>query len=80
MRPPMVGSWKASIVAARPYQIHGDNYFQLLITRLDDVGEDQPDAVLNAPSHAFAQPPEEGQMVEITFLMGQVAAVKVSQS
>lgn len=78
MRPPMIGTWHAAIVGARPFAIHGDNYFELLITRTDDTHGDHPEAVLRAPAHAFAVPPEEGQKVEITFLMGQVTSVKVT--
>jgi hypothetical protein len=75
MRPPMVGTWQAEIVGVRPFQIHGDDYFELLISRLDTPPGDQPEAILRAPSHAFKRPPAEGQRVEIAFLMGQVTGV-----
>ncbi len=76
MTPPMVGSWQVRIVAARPYAIHGDHYFEFAIAQLNAPANAPPEAVLRAPVHAFAVPPEENQAVEITFLMGQVTAVK----
>lgn len=75
MRPPMIGSWQVRIVAARPFAIHGDNYYELLISRLDTPPGDHPEAILRAPAHAFATPPEAEQTVEIQFLMGQVTSV-----
>ncbi len=77
MKPPMVGSWQVQIVAARPYAIHGDNYFELLISRLDTPEGDLPEAILRAPAHAFTTSPAEGQRAVIGFLMGQVTSVKI---
>ena len=71
MQPPMIGNWLATVVAAKPYSIHGDNYVELHVAR------EEGDTVLRAPAHAFTTPPAVGQSVEITFLMGQVTAVVV---
>jgi hypothetical protein len=76
MRPPMMGTWQVRIVAARPFSIHGDNYFELLIARLDLPPGEHPEAILRAPAHVFTTPPEAEQTVEIQFLMGQVTSVK----
>ncbi|HEY0008754.1 MAG TPA: hypothetical protein VGB55_08530 [Tepidisphaeraceae bacterium] len=79
MHPPMIGTWQAVIRAVRFYTIHSDEYFEFQIARTDSAttaGEEPPQMILRAPSHAFAAPPAEGQTVEITFLMGQVTGVK----
>lgn len=75
MQPPLMGTWQVRIVAARPYQIHGDHYFELLIVRLDTPQGDHPEAILRCPSHALANPPKTDQTVEIQFLMGQITRV-----
>jgi hypothetical protein len=72
----MIGTWQVRILAARPFAIHGDHYYELLIARLDTPPGDQPQTVLRAPAHAFATPPAAEQTVEIQFLMGQVTIVK----
>ena len=35
-QPPMIGSWQVLVHAVRPYTIHGDLYYELHITRLDE--------------------------------------------
>jgi len=78
VQPPLVGSWQVEIVAARPYEIHSDRYYELLVTRLDDLAgpsAEAPEAVLRAPAHAFSSPPAAGQRVAVSFLMGQVTGV-----
>ena len=77
MQPPLMGTWAVEIISVKAYEIHSDRYFELLITRLDDVAE-SPEAVLRAPAHAFGSvSPAPGQRVTITFLMGQVTRVEV---
>jgi hypothetical protein len=75
MQPPMMGTWQVRIVAARPYQIHGDRYFELLIVRLDTPAGDHPEAILRCPTHALASDPLPDQHAEIQFLMGQITRV-----
>ncbi|MBC7785399.1 MAG: hypothetical protein H7144_16320 [Burkholderiales bacterium] len=77
MRPPMIGSWQATIDAAKPYQIHGDHYYELLLTLIDEPNGNPSGISVRVPSHAFEADPATGQRVEITFLMGQATGVRV---
>ena len=74
MNAPMVGSWSVEVNRVNPFAIHGDQYYELLITRLDD-----PTAAVLAvrvPQHAVSAVPQPGDRLEISFLMGQVTTVK----
>ena len=68
----MIGSWPVLVHAVRPFSIHGNLYFELHVTRLD---EDQTQALaIRVPQHAVAPPPQVGERLSLTFLMGQVTA------
>ena len=69
---PMVGSWTVAVSAVRPFTIHGDVYYELHGTRVDDGSA----LVLRVPQHAAAAVPTAGQELAVTFLMGQVTAVR----
>ncbi len=71
---PIVGSWIIRIEATRPFSIHGDRYFEMQITRLDEPTETP--SIVRIPEHAIAGAPCVGQRYSITFLMGQITAVK----
>ena len=75
VQPPMFGSWHVQVHAARPFTIHGDLYYEIMVTRLVD---DDPTAgfTLRLPQHATAREPQPGQTLEITFLMGQITGAK----
>jgi len=75
MQTPMLGSWTVTVRAVRPFLIHGDLYYELHVVR----AEGPPDqvAILRVPQHAAPQAPQEGQTLEVTFLMGQVTGTKV---
>jgi hypothetical protein len=78
MRPPMIGSWQVRVEAVRPFSIHGDEYYELQVTRTE-TPEEAAGFVLRVPEHATAGEPVAGQRLEITFLMGQVTAARVMQ-
>jgi hypothetical protein len=69
MTPPLAGSWTAMILQVRPFTIHGDIYYELI------VQHDNSQATLRVPQHAVAGEPVIGQTVAITFLLGQVTKV-----
>lgn len=74
MQAPMVGSWLVRVLAARPFTIHSDMYFELHVVRLDEPGPAGSGFVLRVPQHAIAAEPTAGQTLEIGFLMGQVTS------
>jgi hypothetical protein len=73
MNAPMFGSWTVTLQAIRPFSIHGDPYYELHVTK-----EDLPGQVLalRVAQHALSGAMSPGEQIEVTFLMGQVTAVK----
>ena len=77
-QPPMIGSWSVLVHAVRPFTIHGDLYYELHVTRLD---EDQSQGLaIRVPQHAIAPAPQSGERLSLTFLMGQVTSASRLQS
>ena len=73
-QPPMIGSWQVQVHGVRPYAIHSDLYYELQVTRLDVV---EPHGyAVRVPQHAVTQPPQAGDKLELTFLMGQITSAK----
>ncbi len=68
---PLVGSWTVRVTDVRPFTIHGDLYYELNGVRVDDGSG----LSLRVPQHAVTEPPAAGQVVAVTFLMGQVTGV-----
>ncbi len=71
---PLAGSWTVRVSDVRPFTIHGDLYYEVHGTRLDDGSG----LALRVPQHAAATPPAAGQTVSVTFLMGQVTGVRAA--
>lgn len=78
MQTPMVGSWSVEVKGVKPFTIHGDLYYELHVTRLDDPANQL--LAIRVPQHAVSQPPEVGQRLAVTFLMGQVTGAKTLDS
>ena len=74
MQTPMVGSWSVEVKAVKPFTIHGDLYYELHVVRMDDPINQL--LAIRVPHHAVARPPEAGQKLSVTFLMGQVTGAK----
>ena len=74
MNAPMVGSWSVEVHAVHPFTIHGDQYYELHVTRID--GEPGPAFAIKVPRHAAAGEPVVGQKLLVQFLMGQVTGTK----
>ena len=72
MSMPMIGTWTVTVNATRPFTIHGDEYLELHVTRVD---EDRNDHLVRVPKHALRIVPAPGSRVTLTFLMGQVTEV-----
>jgi hypothetical protein len=72
-QPPMVGSWLVRVAAVRPFTIHGDYYYELHAERPEFPGET---LAFRVPRHAIAAAPKLGQVLELTFLMGQVTSAR----
>ena len=70
---PMIGTWTVTVNALRPFTIHGDEYVELHVTRVD---EDRSSHLVRVPKHAMKAPVEAGARVTLTFLMGQVTGAK----
>lgn len=70
MNAPMVGSWSVEVKDVKPFTIHGDLYYELLVIREDDPTH----AVLaiRVPQHAVRGTPKPADRLAISFLMGQV--------
>jgi hypothetical protein len=71
--PPMIGQWGVTVHDARPYHIHGDSYFELVVEPDDAPGKGMK---LKVPAHAVAA----GEFrlpakATVTMLMGQVTGV-----
>ena len=71
---PLAGSWTVRVSDVRPFTIHGDLYYELHGTHV----EDGSGVVLRVPQHASPTPPAAGQQLSVTFLMGQVTGVAAS--
>ena len=74
MQFPMTGSWPIEVKAVRPFTIHGDLYWELQASRVDDPGAH---FLLRVPQHAAKSEPAVGQKLSVAFLMGQVTAVSL---
>ena len=70
----MIGSWQVQVHAARPFTIHGDLYYEMMVERLDAPSE--TGFTLLLPQHTIAAEPQPGQKLEVTFLMGQITGAK----
>lgn len=71
---PLAGSWTVDVDAARPFTIHGDVYYDLSGTRVDDPAAAGP-VVLRVAAHAVPTGTPTAGRLRVTFLMGQVTAV-----
>jgi hypothetical protein len=73
---PMIGNWTVRVVGVRSYTIHGDLYYELHVVRTDTASAGGASAggalVIKVPQHAVVGEPQVGQVLAITFLMGQV--------
>jgi hypothetical protein len=69
MQFPMAGSWTVTIREVRPFTIHGDMYYELV------VDHDAGTANLRVPSHAVAGGLVVDSAVTVSFLLGQVTKV-----
>ena len=74
MNAPMVGSWRVEVKAVRPFTIHGDLYYELHVVRADEPGGQA--MALRVPQHVTEGVPQAGDVLEVTFLMGQVTAAR----
>lgn len=70
----MMGSWTVQVEEVRPFSIHGDRYFELRVWRVGAGSETQ--SVVRIPEHVSSGPPIVGERYSMTFLMGQVTALK----
>ena len=69
MQPPMMGVWNIQVQAVNPFAIHGDQYYELKVSRVDAPADV---ASIKVPQHALAKTPVPGDRLVIKFLMGQV--------
>jgi len=72
MQAPMVGTWKVTVHAIRPFTIHGDLYYELQVTRAEAPEQEM---AVRVPQHACGEL-GVGDNVELTFLMGQVTRAR----
>jgi hypothetical protein len=70
----MTGNWSVDVKAVKPFTIHGDLYYELIVTRADDPA--QQILALRVPQHAVTKTPQTGDKLILTFLMGQVTSAK----
>ena len=74
MNAPMVGNWTVEVQAVKPFAIHGDMYYELIVTRSDDSTAAL--LSLRVPQHAVGGVPCAGDKLVVAFLMGQVTSAK----
>ncbi|HZL37898.1 MAG TPA: hypothetical protein VFC78_21450 [Tepidisphaeraceae bacterium] len=73
MNAPMFGNWTVRIEQVRPFTIHGDQYFELHVTKPDEPGGGTMS--LKVPLHAMkGQSLKAGDRVIVSFLAGQVTS------
>jgi hypothetical protein len=70
---PIIGDVAVQVHQVKPYAIHGDLYYQLIVTRVDDAASEM--GSIAVPQHAAQSPPQPGDRLTVTFLMGQVTAI-----
>ena len=73
MPPPMIGTWSVEVMAVRPFEIHGDLYYELHVADPEQAGRV---VGVRVPRHAMEGQPQAGERYVLTFLMGQVTAAK----
>lgn len=81
MKAPMVGSWPVEVKAVQPFTIHGDLYYELDVVRTDEPAAADGRITVwtfRVPEHAAPAggPPQPGDRLVLTFLMGQVTSAK----
>jgi hypothetical protein len=69
----MIGTWVVTVNEVRPFTIHGDEYVELHVTRVD---EDRSSHLVRVPRHALKTAIAAGATLTLTFLMGQVTEVR----
>ena len=74
IQPPMIGTWDVQVLASRPFTIHGDLYYELQARRIEEQSNNA--YVLRVPQHAVQSPPQMGEKLRLTFLMGQITAAQ----
>lgn len=65
---PIAGNWTVDVQGVRPFTIHGDLYYELQIVQTTSGHA----MLIRIPQHASPRPPEVGDRLKLTFLMGQV--------
>jgi hypothetical protein len=69
---PMLGNWSVQVRSVKPYTIHGDQYYELHVFRLDEPTGQL--LALRVPQHAVQHEPQPGDRLTVSFLMGQVTS------
>jgi hypothetical protein len=69
----MIGNWSVEVKAVRPFTIHGDVYYELHVLNPDNPAQLM---ALRVPQHAVQEPPQAGDKLTLTFLMGQVTSAR----
>jgi len=70
---PLFGPLTVLIHTVRPYSIHGDLYFECLVSPTDNPADR---SALRLPNHLINPEPRPGETLTLTFLMGQVTGAK----
>lgn len=73
MPPPLIGDWTVQVKAVRPFTIHGDLYYELLVAQPDQL---ESAITIRVPQHAVPSQPTPGDKLVLTFLMGQVTGAR----
>jgi hypothetical protein len=68
----MIGNWSVQVRSVKPFTIHGDLYYELHVTRLDEPTGQL--LTLRVPQHAAKGELRPGDRLTISFLMGQVTS------
>lgn len=81
-RPPVTGDVTARVVGVQSVSIHGDIYHDAaVVTRPPDRPHDHPNAgqpvTVRLPHHVCPRAPAPGDVVRLSFLLGQVNACAI---
>lgn len=73
----MIGSARARVYQVTPVDIHGDRYFDAVVVLGEDTSQPPTQGVrVRIPLHLCKEPPRPGEVLTLSFLMGQVSGVQ----
>ena len=73
---PMFGDVAARVIESAPLSIHGDVYYEVVVSLDEDEAGGERAVRLRLPGHLCQRQPEPADVLELHFLMQQVDGVR----